>query len=79
MLNALIQTAANLGLDSSAISDALSKVLTTIQNGDLSSLQGIVDTFSGVVSAITGIDAGSISAIIPAILESVLELIANEV
>lgn len=78
MLNALIQTAANLGLDSTAISDALSRVFTTIQNGDLTSLQGIVDTFSGVVSAITGIDAGSISAVIPAILESIIELIANE-
>ena len=78
MLNALIQTAANLGFDSTGISNALSNVLAAIQNGDLSSLQGVLDLFSGVVSAITGIGAEEISVIIPALLEGIIELIATE-
>ena len=78
MLNALIQTAANLGFDSTGISNALSNVLAAIQNGDLSSLQGVLDLFSGVVSAITGIGAEEISVIIPALLEGIIELISTE-
>ena len=77
MLNALIQTVANLGFDSDAITMALIKVFEAIQGGDLSSAQGIVELFSGLISAVTGISAADISAIIPVVFESILAMLSD--
>ena len=77
MLNALIQTVANLGFDASAITKALINVFETIQNGDLSSMQGIGDLFSGLISAVTGISSGDISALFPALLDAITAMLSD--
>ena len=77
MLNALIQTVANLGFDSSAITKALINVFETIQSGDLSSLQGVADLFTGLISAVTGISAGDIGALLPALLDAITAMLSD--
>lgn len=78
MLNTLIQTIANLGFDASAITEAFNKVIETIQNGDTSSLAGIMDVFTGIVAALTGTSAADIAAIITSLVSSVMEILSND-
>lgn len=78
MLNTLIQTIANLGFDSAAISDAFNRVIETIRMGDTSSVSGIMDVFTGIVSAITGASAADISAIVTSLIESVVTILSDD-
>lgn len=78
MLNTLIQTIANLGFDASAITEAFNKVIETIQNGDTSSLAGIMDVFTGIVAALTGTSAADIAAIITSLVSSVMEILSDD-
>lgn len=78
MLNTLIQTIANLGFDASAITEAFNKVIETIQNGDTSTLAGIMDVFTGIVAALTGTSAADIAAIITSLVSSVMEILSND-
>jgi len=78
MLNTLIQTIANLGFDSTAITEAFNRVLETIKMGDTSSIAGIMDIFTGVVAAVTGASASDISAIITSLIESVVTILSDD-
>lgn len=78
MLNTLIQTIANLGFDSTAISEAFNRVIETIKMGDTSSVAGIMDVFTGVVAAVTGASAADISAIITSLIESVVAILSDD-
>ncbi len=78
MLNALIQTIANLGFDSTAITEAFNKVIETIQNGDMSSLAGLMDVVTGVVAALTGASSADISAIISSLVSSVVAILSDD-
>lgn len=78
MLNTLIQTIANLGFDSTAITDALNKVMEAIQMGDTSSLAGIADMFTGIMAALTGASAADISAILTSLVSSVIEILSDD-
>lgn len=78
MLNTLIQTIANLGFDSNAITEAFNRVIETIRMGDLSSVSGIMDIFTGIVSAITGVSVADISAIITSLIESVVSILSDD-
>ena len=78
MLDTLIQTIADLGFDSSYISDAFNNVLETIQMGDTSSLSGIMDIFTGIVAALTGISVADISAIISSLVSSVVAILSDD-
>lgn len=78
MLNTLIQTIANLGFDSSAITEALNNVIETIKNGDTSSLSGIMDVFTGVVASLTGASSADVAAIISSLVSSVVSLLSDD-
>ena len=78
MLNTLIQTIANLGFDSDAITTALNNVLETIRNGDTSSLQGISGIFTGVVSALTGASIGDINAVLSSLVTSIVAILSDD-
>ena len=78
MLFTLIQTIANLGFDSSAITTAFNKAIEAIQMGDTSSVSGLMDVFTGVVSAFTGASAEDIAAIIASLVESVVTILSDD-
>lgn len=78
MLNTLIQTIANLGFDENAITSAFNRVIEAIQQGDTSSLSGIMDIFTGVVSGFTGLDAADISAVISSLISGVVAILSDE-
>ncbi|MBQ9945154.1 MAG: hypothetical protein IJO68_01350 [Clostridia bacterium] len=78
MLNTLIQTIANLGFDANAITEAFNKVISTIQNGDTSSISGLMDIFTGIVASLTGASAADISAIISSLVSSVVEILSDD-
>lgn len=78
MLNTLIQTIANLGFDSSAITEAFNNVIETIKGGDASSLAGIMDIFTGIVASITGANAADVAAIISSLVSSVVSLLSDD-
>lgn len=78
MLNTLIQTIANLGFDENAITAAFNRVISAIQNGDTSSLAGIMDIFTGVVSGFTGLDAADISAVVSSLVSSIVAILSDE-
>lgn len=78
MLNTLIQTIANLGFDENAITAAFNRVIATIQQGDVSSLSGIMDIFTGVLSGFTGLDAADISAVVSSLVSSVVAILSDE-
>ncbi len=78
MLNTLIQTIANLGFDANAITEAFNKVIATIQNGDTSSISGLMDIFTGIVASLTGLSAADISAIISSLVSSVVEILSDD-
>lgn len=78
MLNTLIQTVANLGFDANAITEAFNRVIAAIQNGDTSSLSGVMDIFTGVISGFTGLDAADIGAIINSLVSSVVSILSDD-
>jgi len=78
MLNTLIQTIANLGFDSEAISAAFNNVIETLRNGDLSSLQGIADIFTGIIAALTGVTIGDINAILSSLITSIISILSDD-
>ena len=77
MLQALLQTLANLGFDSQAINESFNNIMTTIRSGDPGSLDGIAGMFRGLLSAFTGVDQAQLSLIANSVLTSVLELLSN--
>ena len=78
MLQTLIQTIANLGFDSQAVEATFNEIIATIQTGDMSSLEGIGNVLSGILSIFTGINAGDISVVISSLVSSVVELLSND-
>ncbi len=78
MLNTLIQTIANLGFDSTAITEAFNRVIATINAGDTSSLAGIMDIFTGIVASLTGASAADISAIISSLVTSIVSILSDD-
>lgn len=79
MLNTLIQTIANLGFDAQAITTAFNNVIETIRNGDVSSMQGISDIFTGIISALTGASTADINAILSSLITSVIAILSDDV
>lgn len=79
MLNTLIQTIANLGFDAEAITTAFNNVIDTIRNGDMSSIQGLSDIFTGIISALTGASAADINAILSSLITSVIAILSDDV
>lgn len=77
MLNALLQTIANLGLDASAVNAAFNQALAAIRGGDATSLSGLGNMFTGVISAFTGASAADISTVLSTLVMSVIELLGN--
>ena len=77
MLQALLQTLANLGFDSQAINDAFNNVINTVKSGDGTSVSGLLGMFKGMLSAFTGIDAGEANVITNTLVASVMELLTN--
>ncbi|MBE6716017.1 MAG: hypothetical protein E7573_03765 [Ruminococcaceae bacterium] len=78
MLSTLIQTIANLGFDATAITNAFTKVIETIQMGDTSSLAGLTDIFAGIVSAFTGASVADITAILTSLVTSIIEILSDD-
>ena len=78
MLQTLIQTIANLGFDAHAVEATFNEIIATIQTGDMSSLEGIGNVLSGILSIFTGINATDISVVISSLVSSVVELLSNE-
>lgn len=78
MLKTLIQTIANLGFDSGAISEAFNKAIQTIHEANISTLNGIMNMFTGIVSAFTGVSSADITAIIASLVSSVIGLLSND-
>lgn len=78
MLSALIQTIANLGFDSQAVTDTFNQIIATIQNGDTTSLEGLTGILSGILSVFTGVGAADISAVISSLVSSVVEVLSSD-
>ena len=78
MLQTLIQTIANLGFDAQAVEATFNEIIATIQAGDMSSLEGIGNVLSGILSIFTGINAADISVVISSLVSSVVELLSND-
>ena len=78
MLSALLQTIANLGFDASAISNAFNAIISTVQSGDMSSLNGIAGVFTGILSVVTGLSSAHITTVITSLVSSVIEMLSND-
>ena len=77
MLQALLQTIANLGFGAQAVNTTFNNILDSIQGGDTSSVSGIMGIFKGVVSAFTGVNSADLSLIASSLVTSVLEVLTN--
>ncbi len=77
MLQALLQTIANLGFDAQAVNNSFNNVMNAINTGDTSSLGGIMGIFQGMISAVTGVNANDVSLIAASVLNSVMEMLSN--
>ncbi len=77
MLQALLQTIANLGFDSEAINNSFNGIMSAVNGGDTGSLGGLINIFKGIVSAVTGADTGEVSLIASSIITSVLDMLSN--
>lgn len=78
MLNALLQTIANLGIDATKINATFNAIISTIAGGDLSSVNGLGDIMTGIISVFTGLPTSDITTIISSLIQSVVEVIAND-
>ena len=77
MLQALLQTIANLGFDAQAVNTSFNNILETIRNGNTGSLDGIIGIFKGVLSVVTGMDAAELSLIASSLATSVLGMLSD--
>ena len=77
MLQALLQTIANLGFDAETVNSAFNNILTTIRSGDTSSLSGVMGIFRGLVSVLTGADAADVSLIANSLVTGVMEVLSS--
>ncbi|MBQ9507522.1 MAG: hypothetical protein IJR51_10235 [Clostridia bacterium] len=77
MLQALLQTIANLGFDAQAVNTSFNSILDTIKTGDTGSLDGIIGIFKGVLSVVTGMDAAELSLIASSLATSVLGMLSD--
>lgn len=78
MLNALLQTIANLGIDPSKINATFNAIIATIAGGDLTSVNGIGDVMAGILSVFTGLSSSDIATVVSSLIQSVVEVIAND-
>lgn len=77
MLDALLQTIANLGFDAESINQAFSGILSTLRSGDLHVLDGISGLFKGVLSMLGGLQGQDLSLLIASLVNSVAQILAN--
>ncbi len=77
MLQALIQTLANLGFDATAINSAFNAVIATIQAGDTKSLEGLSGIATGILSIFTGVSATDISSVIGSLITGVIDVLSS--
>ncbi len=77
MLQALLQTLANLGFDAQAVSQAFNNVMSSVKSGDATSVNGLLGMFKGVLSAFTGMDASEVNVITNTLAASVMEMLSN--
>ncbi len=77
MLQALLQTIANLGLDSETVNQTFNNILSTIRSGDTSSVDGVMGVFRGLLSVVTGVDATDVSMIVASVVTSMLQVLSN--
>lgn len=78
MLNALLQTIANLGMDGTAINDAFNRALATIRGGDATSLSGLGSIFTNLISIFTGASSTDVSTVLAALITSVIEMLGSD-
>lgn len=78
MLSALLQTIANLGIDVTKINETFNGIVNTIAGGDISSVSGINDIMTGMISVFTGLPAGDITTILQSLIQSVAEVLSND-
>ncbi|MBQ6419458.1 MAG: hypothetical protein IJK02_00130 [Clostridia bacterium] len=77
MLDALLQTIANLGFDAQSINQAFNGILAALRSGDLNILDGLSGFFRGFFSMFGGADGQSVSLIIVSLVNSIAEVLAN--
>lgn len=77
MLQALLQTLANLGFSISNLNESFNIAIETIKNGDRSSLDGLTGIFTGFVSSFTGLSDTDVAAILSSLLTSIFEMLTN--
>lgn len=77
MLQALLQTLANLGFSVSNLNESFNVALDTIRNGDKSTLDGVAGIFTGVVSSFTGLSDTDVAAILSSLLTSIFDMLTN--
>ncbi len=77
MLQALLQTIANLGLDSQTVNNTFNNILNTIRGGDTSSVDGVMGIFRGLITAMTGVDATDASNIVASVVTGMLQVLSN--
>lgn len=78
MLSALLQTIANLGMDITKVNETFNAILATIAAGDTSSLNGLGDIMTGIISVFTGVTTTDISSILQSLIQSVAEVLSND-
>ena len=74
MLQALLQTIANLGFSSGSVNETFNAVLAAVQAGDTGTLGSLL---KGVVSAVTGVDSADVGLVASSILMSVMEMLSS--
>ena len=72
MLQALIQTLANLGFDSDAINNSFNAAIATVRAGDTKSLEGLGNIATGILSVFT-----DISSVIASLVTGVIDVLSS--
>ena len=78
MLNALLQTIANLGIDGLKINETFNAIIATIANGDMSSLAGLNNIMTGVISVVSGVSSTDVTTILHSLVNSVVDVLSND-
>ena len=78
MLSALIQTIANLGFDATVVNDAFNQVIATIEAGDTSSIAGLGEIFTNIISIFSGVSAADVSTVISSMIASVVDILSSD-
>ncbi len=76
MLSELLQTISNLGFDVSEINRAFNEIFSTVSNGQTDVISGLRSMFGGILPFFSDV-GGAWSSIAGALLNSVLDLLAN--